>query len=150
MLLSIITSLHICICVLLIVLVLLQQGKGADAGVTFGGGGNTVFGASGADNFITRFTTVLACCFMVTSVYLGVKAKPESPSEGRLFKGVANSAPVVVAESSSSDASNSSNTSSENQNPEAAVAAAVASSEQNLSNSSASESSASSETPNAK
>lgn len=97
MLVQIITSLHIFICLLLIVLVLLQQGKGADAGVTLGGGGNTVFGAAGADNFITRFTTVLACCFMITSVYLGIQSKPNSPTEGRLFKGVADSAPITEA-----------------------------------------------------
>lgn len=108
MLLSIITSLHIFICVLLIVLVLLQQGKGADAGVTLGGGGNTVFGAAGADNFITRFTTILACCFMITSVYLGVQSKPGSPAEGRLFKDVAASAPVVSSAASSAAATNSS------------------------------------------
>lgn len=109
MLLSIITSLHIFICVLLIILVLLQQGKGADAGVTLGGGGgNTVFGAAGADNFITRFTTVLACCFMITSVYLGVQSKPGSPAEGRLFKDVAQSSPAKSVDPVNSTSSASS------------------------------------------
>lgn len=55
---------------LLIGIVLLQQGKGADAGATFGGGGNTFFGASGADNFLTRTTTIIAIAFMCTSFLL--------------------------------------------------------------------------------
>lgn len=83
---TLITSVHLFICILLIILVLLQQGKGADAGATFGGGGNTMFGAAGADNFLTRFTTVLACCFMLTSVFLGLDSQSSSTSTGNLFK----------------------------------------------------------------
>ena len=63
--------LHSLICLTLIGLVLLQQGKGADAGATIsGGGGNTVFGAAGAADFLTKLTTGLAVAFMVTSVLL--------------------------------------------------------------------------------
>jgi len=83
---QLVTSLHIFICVVLIILVLVQQGQGADAGVSFGGGGNTFFGASGADTFITKFTTALALCFMLTSVYLSLHSRPSSPTAGRLFQ----------------------------------------------------------------
>lgn len=52
--------------------VLMQQGKGADMGASFGSGGsNTVFGASGSGNFLTRTTSVLAVVFFVLSLALG-------------------------------------------------------------------------------
>ncbi len=53
-------------------LVLIQQGKGADMGASFGAGGsNTVFGASGSGNFLTRTTAILATVFFVISLILG-------------------------------------------------------------------------------
>ncbi|OJU66383.1 MAG: preprotein translocase subunit SecG, partial [Acinetobacter sp. 39-4] len=46
---SFILVVHIILAVMIIGLVLVQQGKGAEAGASFGGGGAaTVFGASGA------------------------------------------------------------------------------------------------------
>jgi len=55
----------------LIGLVLLQQGKGADLGATIGGGGSSsVFGGSGAVDFIAKLTTGLAITFMCTSILL--------------------------------------------------------------------------------
>lgn len=54
-----------------IILVLLQQGKGADAGATFGSGGSSsLFGASGSDNFLSRSTAVGAAIFFVTTLAL--------------------------------------------------------------------------------
>ena len=62
---------HCSLCVALIGLVLIQQGKGADMGATFGGGGsNTLFGAGGATDLLTKATTALAISFMVTSIFL--------------------------------------------------------------------------------
>ena len=50
-------------------LVLLQHGKGADAGAGFGGGSsNSVFGASGSANFLSRTTAILAVLFFTTTV----------------------------------------------------------------------------------
>lgn len=66
----IVLTMHLVLCVTLIGLVLLQQGKGADMGAAFGGGSNTLFGATGATAFITKFTTGIAIAFMVTSVLL--------------------------------------------------------------------------------
>jgi preprotein translocase subunit SecG len=85
---SAVIALHVCISVLLILLVLLQHGKGADAGATFGGGANSVFGAGGADNVFSKATTVLAFMFMVTAFSLAVRANTASAtkSEGRLFQ----------------------------------------------------------------
>jgi len=66
--------------------VLLQQGKGAVAGATFGGGNsNTMFGASGADTLLTKVTTTLALGFMLTSIVLAARARPGETPEGTLF-----------------------------------------------------------------
>lgn len=56
----------------LIGLVLIQRGKGADMGASFGAGAsNTVFGASGSGNFLSRTTAVLATLFFAMSLILG-------------------------------------------------------------------------------
>jgi preprotein translocase subunit SecG len=85
---------------MLILIVLLQQGKGADMGATFGGGGNTLFGASGADNLLTRVTTITAFFFMCTSVYLAHSAQPGVAVSGNLFKDIPakSAAPLPVTE----------------------------------------------------
>ena len=65
------TVLHILVCLFLILVVLLQAGKGGGMGIAFGGGGSqTVFGSSGAGNFLTRLTSVTAAVFLVTSLGL--------------------------------------------------------------------------------
>jgi preprotein translocase subunit SecG len=66
------TGLHILVCIFLIIVVLLQAGKGGGMGIAFGGGGGsqTVFGSSGAGNFLTRLTSVTAFIFLVTSLGL--------------------------------------------------------------------------------
>ena len=60
------TFIYYVVCLILIVLVLMQHGKGADIGVSLGGGAsNTVFGARGAGSFLTRVTTGSAILFMI-------------------------------------------------------------------------------------
>ena len=74
---------HILVALGLIGLVLLQQGKGADIGAAFGSGAsNTVFGARGSANFLSRTTAVLAVLFFVTSLSLAyfVTAAPKRQS----------------------------------------------------------------------
>jgi preprotein translocase subunit SecG len=63
-------SLHIVLAVILVALVLLQQGKGADIGAVIGGGANSLFGVGGASSLLVRTTTLIAICFMLTSVLL--------------------------------------------------------------------------------
>jgi preprotein translocase subunit SecG len=54
-------------------LILMQQGKGADAGAAFAGGGSgSVFGAQGAASFLSRTTAILAALFFTTSLGLAV------------------------------------------------------------------------------
>ena len=62
-----ITIIHVLACVVLVLTVLLQAGKGADIGAVFGGASTTIFGSSGAGNFLTRLTTGAAIVFMVPS-----------------------------------------------------------------------------------
>ncbi|WP_419148430.1 preprotein translocase subunit SecG [Pseudoalteromonas 'SMAR'] len=63
---------YLVVALALIGMVLIQQGKGADMGSSFGAGASsTVFGSSGAGNFMTKSTTVLATIFFVLSIVLG-------------------------------------------------------------------------------
>jgi preprotein translocase subunit SecG len=63
--------LHVIVSLGLILVVLLQTGKGAEVGAVFGGSSATIFGSSGAGNFLTRLTTGMAIVFMATSLMLG-------------------------------------------------------------------------------
>ena len=77
MLYSILVSIDVLIAAGLIGLVLLQQGKGANAGAAFGGGGGasgTVFGAQGSSSFMTRATAILAAAFFINSIVLAYLA----------------------------------------------------------------------------
>lgn len=57
-------------------LILLQQGRGADAGASFGSGASqTVFGSAGSGNVLTRATAILATLFFIASVGLAVMAR---------------------------------------------------------------------------
>jgi preprotein translocase subunit SecG len=65
-----VVALHIVVCITMVIVVLLQQGKGADVGAVFGGSSSTVFGASGAGNFLTKITWACAVLFFSTSILL--------------------------------------------------------------------------------
>jgi preprotein translocase subunit SecG len=70
---ELIIVLHTLVAVALIAFVLLQQGKGADMGAAFGSGASqTLFGARGSANFLSRTTAVLATIFFLTSLGLTV------------------------------------------------------------------------------
>jgi preprotein translocase subunit SecG len=66
-----VTIIHVIVCIGLILVVLLQTGKGAEVGAVFGGSSSTIFGSSGAGNFLSRLTTGMAIVFMITSLTLG-------------------------------------------------------------------------------
>jgi preprotein translocase subunit SecG len=71
MLYQIIIVFHILLGIGIIGLVLMQQGKGADAGATFGGGASgSVFGAQGSASFLSRTTAIFATLFFITSLGL--------------------------------------------------------------------------------
>ncbi|XKE45791.1 preprotein translocase subunit SecG [Halomonas organivorans] len=79
-----ILMIHVAIAIALVALILLQQGKGADAGASFGGGASqTVFGSRGSGSFLSRATGVLAAAFFATSLTLAYFASQagEAPEE---------------------------------------------------------------------
>jgi preprotein translocase subunit SecG len=78
---SLFVTLHVIFCILLILIVLLQSGKGAEMGVSMGGGaGQTLFGASGPATVLTKITTAVAILFMVTSLTLAYMSGHQSES----------------------------------------------------------------------
>jgi preprotein translocase subunit SecG len=102
----------------IISLVLLQQGKGADMGSAFGSGSaGSLFGATGAANFMSRATKWAAVVFFISTVGLayvsnrGTKGQdtgimqnfsqtaPVAPPVGSAVPGVPNSAPAATGAS---------------------------------------------------
>jgi preprotein translocase subunit SecG len=100
----------------IISLVLLQQGKGADMGSAFGSGSaGSLFGATGAANFMSRATKWAAVVFFISTIGLAYVANrgnmgqdtgimqnftqtpPVAPPAGSAVPGVAPTAPVAPA-----------------------------------------------------
>ncbi|WGL16266.1 preprotein translocase subunit SecG [Microbulbifer bruguierae] len=70
---------HILAALSIIGLILLQQGKGAEAGASFGAGASqTVFGSQGSGNFFSRLTAIMATVFFVTSFGLAILASQKN------------------------------------------------------------------------
>ncbi|HWL29109.1 MAG TPA: preprotein translocase subunit SecG [Burkholderiaceae bacterium] len=84
----------------IIVLVLLQQGKGADMGSSFGGGSaGSLFGATGAANFLSRTTKWAAIIFFASTAglaYVAHHPAGKSILEGGIMQGFTPS-PVPAA-----------------------------------------------------
>ncbi|WP_417778080.1 preprotein translocase subunit SecG [Stutzerimonas xanthomarina] len=71
MLQTVVIVVHLLVAIGVVALVLLQQGKGADAGASFGSGASaTVFGSQGSSTFLSRLTAILAGVFFATSLGL--------------------------------------------------------------------------------
>ncbi|EPJ42980.1 MAG: hypothetical protein OFPI_45070 [Osedax symbiont Rs2] len=76
---TIILAVHVLLAAAIIALVMLQQGKGAEAGASFGAGASqTVFGSQGAGSFLSRATAVLAAALFATSFALAYFAKEQA------------------------------------------------------------------------
>ncbi|HXK56956.1 MAG: preprotein translocase subunit SecG [Gammaproteobacteria bacterium] len=115
---TILVILHLFLALGLIGLVLMQHGKGADAGAAFGSGASgTVFGASGAANFLSRATAFLATLFFVTSLTLAWYAMQTTEQTGLMDTPQAaapapskiepNEVPVIPGQERSADSSTS-------------------------------------------
>ncbi|TYG33896.1 preprotein translocase subunit SecG [Lonepinella koalarum] len=75
---------YLIVSIIMIGLILIQQGKGADAGASFGGASGTVFGSAGSSNFLSRSTAVLAIIFFASSIILGnLNAHHDKVKEGK-------------------------------------------------------------------
>lgn len=90
---TILLIVHVLACVFLVLVVLLQTGKGADMGAVFGGSSSTVFGSSGAGNFLTRLTTATAILFMLTS--MGLTYLSSHPTSSTVFDAAPVGEPAV-------------------------------------------------------
>ncbi|QJD60252.1 preprotein translocase subunit SecG [Pseudomonas sp. gcc21] len=72
---TVVIVIHLMAAIALVGLVLIQQGKGADAGASFGSGASgTVFGSQGSATFLSRLTGALAAVFFLTSLGLAYYA----------------------------------------------------------------------------
>ena len=97
MLETVIVVLHLLGAIGVVALVLLQQGKGADAGASFGSGASaTVFGSQGSSTFLSRVTAILATAFFITSMGLAFFAKEKA--DGMTQVGLPDPAVMEVQE----------------------------------------------------
>ena len=95
---TLITVVHVLAAFCLILTVLLQAGKGAAMGSGLGGGGGqAMFGSSGAGNFLTKLTTGIAILFMVTSLTLATFSNQNKSSS--VIQGIEESVPENATES---------------------------------------------------
>ena len=76
---------YLLISIALIGFILIQQGKGADAGASFGGGASgTIFGSAGSANFLSRTTAILAIVFFSISIVIGnINSHRNNVKEGK-------------------------------------------------------------------
>ncbi len=92
-----------------VVLVIMQQGKGADAGVS-GGASASLFGSSGSANFLSRATAIAATLFFSTCLamaYLSSGAGTSQVADKASLSGQSKVGQVsdVVSKSSNQPAS---------------------------------------------
>ncbi len=93
---SFVLVLHVLVASIMTFFILMQQGKGADAGASFGAGGSqTVFGSAGSASFLTKLTAALALVFFATSMILAIYAKKHV--SGAIIAPVVEKAPVKPA-----------------------------------------------------
>jgi preprotein translocase subunit SecG len=66
------SAVHILVGLFLILVVLLQTGRAGGMGASFGGGSGGVFGARGANPFLSKLTAASAIIFFLTSMSLSI------------------------------------------------------------------------------
>ena len=75
---------YVLIAIAMIALILMQRGAGASAGSGFGAGASaTVFGATGAGNFLSKATKWLAIVFFAISMFMAWHATNSSAPQAR-------------------------------------------------------------------
>ncbi|MFL2754188.1 MAG: preprotein translocase subunit SecG [Gammaproteobacteria bacterium] len=74
--LNILVGLQIVIAIVLVLIILLQNGKGADIGSAFGGGGNNaLLGPADSANLLTKLTWFFVFLFFINTVAISVYQK---------------------------------------------------------------------------
>jgi preprotein translocase subunit SecG len=92
------TILLIVSAVFLVIVILMQQGKGQEMGAVFGGSSQTIFGASGAGNFLTKATAVIAIIFMGSAFFISyISAKKQNPISIKSY--ISKTAPAAAKSS---------------------------------------------------
>lgn len=81
---NIILTIHVILAVLLIGSVLLQKSEGGALGI--GGGSDSLMSSRGAGSFLTKFTSVVALLFIVTSISLTAINKDDNKGNSVLDK----------------------------------------------------------------
>ena len=93
---NIVLVFHAILAITLVFSVLLQQGKGADAGASFGSGASqTLFGSHGTGTFLSRTTAILATLFFATSFGLAIIAKNEAVAPAAPFSATTTEIPAA-------------------------------------------------------
>lgn len=103
---TILTVAYLIVAIVLVWFVLMQQGKGADAGASFGAGAaGTVFGSAGSANFLSRTTAILAVIFFSISLVIGnLTAHTTAPtSQFEDLSNVEQKTPTVAPATENSD-----------------------------------------------
>ena len=75
---------HITLAILLIVSVLLQKSDGGALGI--GGNSDNLMSSRSAGNFLTKFTTILALLFIITSISLTLINKKDNSQKSIIDK----------------------------------------------------------------
>lgn len=93
---QVIIAIHVLLGLSVIGLVMMQQGKGADAGASFGtGSAGSVFGAQGAASFLSRTTAILATGFFITSLGLAIINGHKGSSTSIMNTPAAEDKPII-------------------------------------------------------
>lgn len=90
---TVVLVIHLILAIALVAVILLQRSEGGALGMGGGGGGGGGFmsGRAAAD-VLTRTTAILATCFIITSITLGIMASAGRESTSILDKAPAPSA----------------------------------------------------------
>lgn len=98
---KVLLAFYLIVAVAMIFFILMQRGAGAQAGSGFGAGASgTVFGASGAGNFLTSSTKWLAVAFFGISIGMGVYVSHTSTKGPAVDLGVMGAAQTPADTSS--------------------------------------------------
>lgn len=93
------------IAIAMVALILVQQGKGAGMGASFGAGAsNTVFGAVGSGNFLTRTTWILVILFFAICLFISWLQKDRQEESGSFTNIAAQSVEEQTVETASAPA----------------------------------------------
>jgi len=102
---QVIIVIHVLLGLGIIGLIMIQQGKGADAGATFGSGSaGSVFGAQGAGSFLSRTTAIFAALFFTTSLGLAILNSHQGPAYDFMSEQPASVQETVTPETDASKA----------------------------------------------